>query len=106
MNQDQQARDINTWPYSGVDGMTQKFQRKDFSWVETNEENFFQQMRVLPPYKMSNDGFVAGEAWSGWNHAVFMNIDGRFFCKITDVRKYNGVTYREEIIKQFNMGDK
>ena len=82
-----------------------KWKRGNFSWHETNEETYWQQLEALPPARMSMGAFAMGEPYTHTDkgHAVtsmFVEYRGRFFVRTDETRNFNPVKYHAEIDKQ------
>lgn len=98
-----ETRTIDMWPYTGPDNMEDQYYRKTGSWVETNEEVYYNQLGAVPPIRMIGSAFMVGEAFDFNTYAVFMRVEGRYFGKIAPLHTFNPSIYRNEILKQFDI---
>ena len=94
----------NRWPYPFINN---KHKRGDYSWHETNERIYWDQLEVLPPARMERNAFMVGEPWNfdgeGSIYAAFVEIDNRYFCKNDYLKSLNPERYNQEIKNQFSL---
>lgn len=81
-----------------------KWKSGNFSWHETNEENYWQQLEPLPAY-MHGNAFAMGEPYIHTGEgspvtSMFVEYMGRFFVRADEIRNFNPTEYRDEIQKQ------
>jgi len=103
-------RDINIWPYSGNDGMTQNYKNKLNVWVECTKQHYWSQLECLPPIRQKQDVFMVGECYTsdknGAIYACFVEItfegekSARYFGKLCPIKTFDPVLYKMEIIDQ------
>ena len=95
------AREITAWPYPEVEIM---WKNADMTWLETCEAVYFDQLECVPPAAWKGSAFAVGEAWScdryGVIHAMFIQVQARYFCKMDYLYKFNFDEYEKEVINQ------
>ena len=96
-------RDINEWPYDGVDGMEANFNANNGLWVETTEDTYYDQLGCVPPKCMKDNAFMVGECYTGNSYAAFVEVNGRFFGKICSVITFRPDWFTKEIKEQFGL---
>ena len=98
--------DINQWPYNPPDSLRELFAQGDKTWRETNYKTYMNQLECLPPIRMTGDAFMVGECYcasrQGNVYAAFIDIHGRYFCRLAPLSQYDPAAFVTEIRKQFN----
>lgn len=97
-------RTIHDWPYPEMDNL---YNAGDHSWIEVDEEIFYDQLECVPPARMRANAFMVGECWDereeGALHSAFVEVQGRFFGRVVPLRKFNPARFTTEVIQQFHL---
>jgi hypothetical protein len=96
---------IEEWPYPE---RCQAWERGDFYWREVSYRIYLEQLKCIPPAKMSHGCFMVGEPYTyddeGYPvYTAFVAYHNRYFCRRDSVKNYNPIKYKLEIQKQFDV---
>ncbi len=80
-------------------------EKGDRSWIETDEEMFYEQLGCVPPERMDGKCFLVGEMVDylpdGPLYSCFIDVEGRYFTRYVYLKEWNPARFRNEIIIQF-----
>lgn len=54
-------------------------------WIEITEEEYENQLNVLPPVKWYDGGFFISEATTSYVHAFYQKLNGKFYTSLQDI---------------------
>lgn len=93
---------LDAWPYPD---MEEFYERRSNEWRETILETYDNQLGCVPPVRMNGGFFMVGEQFTadvgGCVYAVFGEVQGRYFGRLSHLQNFDPDRYVTEINAQF-----